>query len=36
MKRIFISYSRRDKSIADYIAVQLRNGGAEVFKDFIL
>ncbi|KAB2904756.1 MAG: TIR domain-containing protein [Anaerolineae bacterium] len=36
MKRIFISYSRRDKSIADYIAAQLRNRGAEVFRDFIL
>lgn len=34
MTRIFISYSRRDKPIADYIAAQLRNRGADVFVDY--
>ncbi len=34
MPRIFISYSRRDKTIAEYIAAQLRNRGAEVFIDY--
>jgi hypothetical protein len=29
MTRIFISYSRRDKAVADYIGAELRNRGAE-------
>ncbi|MFP4324092.1 MAG: SUMF1/EgtB/PvdO family nonheme iron enzyme, partial [Anaerolineales bacterium] len=34
MTRIFISYSRKDKALADYIARQLRHRGAEVFIDY--
>ena len=34
MTRIFISYSRRDKAVADYIAAQLHGRGAEVFIDY--
>jgi len=32
--RIFISYSRRDKAVADYIGAELRNRGADVFIDY--
>ena len=34
MTRLFISYSRRDKAIADYIGAELRNRGADVFIDY--
>jgi hypothetical protein len=34
MTRIFISYSRRDRAVADYIGAELRNRGAEVFIDY--
>ena len=34
MIRIFISYSRRDKAVADYIGAELRNRGADVFIDY--
>lgn len=34
MPKIFISYSRRDKDVADYIAGELRSRGAEVFIDY--
>jgi WD40 repeat protein len=34
MTRIFISYSRRDKAVADYIGAELRNRGADVFIDY--
>jgi hypothetical protein len=34
MTRIFISYSRHDKTIAEYIAAELRNRGANVFIDY--
>jgi len=34
MTSVFISYSRRDKGIADYITAELRNRGAEVFIDY--
>lgn len=34
MTRVFISYSRRDKLVADYLATELRNRGAEVFIDY--
>lgn len=32
--RLFISYSRRNKAIADYIATELRARGADVFIDY--
>ena len=34
MTRIFISYSRQDKTIAEYIAAELHIRGAEVFIDY--
>lgn len=34
MTRVFISYSRQDKTIADDIAAELRRRGAEVFIDY--
>jgi hypothetical protein len=34
MTRIFISYSRQDKTIADYIAAELRVREADVFIDY--
>jgi WD40 repeat protein len=34
MTRIFISYSRRDKAVADYIGAELRNRGTDVFIDY--
>lgn len=34
MVKVFISYSRLDKVIADEIASELRHGGAEVFVDY--
>lgn len=34
MTSVFISYSRRDKTIAEVIAAELRNRGAEVFIDY--
>lgn len=34
MTSVFISYSRRDKAIAQVIAAELRNRGAEVFIDY--
>ena len=34
MPKIFISYSRKDRAAADYIATELRNRGADVFIDY--
>jgi hypothetical protein len=34
MTRVFISYSRHDKTMADYIAAELRRRDADVFVDY--
>ena len=34
MTSVFISYSRKDRTVADHIAAELRNRGAEVFIDY--
>jgi hypothetical protein len=34
MIRVFISYSRHDKTMADYIAAELRRRDADVFVDY--
>jgi len=36
MARVFISYSRKDKAVAQFIASELHNRGADVFIDYDL